>query len=443
MSGEPRPWSPARIGWWALAASLACVAFGPGFVRALLPPPGGVVDFFQEWASARNVFNGLPVYANQAITVQRYLGMERLPPGNFFLEVNAHPPTSVLLALPLAGLPYPQAFFVWNVASLAALALSLWLIARQLAIRCSAWSVLPAIALLLICNPLQQQINQGQLNLFLLLLLTGAWAAHRSRRSVLAGVLLGTATAVKLFPGFLFGYFIVRGRWRSVAIGLLAEAGWTALTVAVLGLDSYRSYVHHVLPQVERFWDWWLNASLTGFWFRLFDGASGHVVPLLRAPGLARVAVLASDVLLVLLLMAVIAKARTRAQRDQAFGATMIAMLLVSPVTWDHYLLLLALPLVLLWRSLPGTGVARWVFRAVLAIVWMPPVLFWQPLIGARMTNWTSMVAQPWQSVTALSLQFYALIALFALALTEACRQAARTAGALGHEGSQPIGIAA
>jgi hypothetical protein len=50
--------------------------------------------------------------------------------------------------------------------------------------------------LVLLYSPFRQQFSQGQLNAVLLLLITGAWAAERSARPGLAGVLLAVATAV-------------------------------------------------------------------------------------------------------------------------------------------------------------------------------------------------------------------------------------------------------
>ena len=87
--------------------------------------------------------------------------------------MNAHPPSSVLLAFPFASLDFPTAFFAWNILSLFALAVSLWLLARGLNIPISGPAVLAVATTLLLSNPLIEQLRQGQLNLILLALLTG------------------------------------------------------------------------------------------------------------------------------------------------------------------------------------------------------------------------------------------------------------------------------
>ena len=83
--------------------------------------------------------------------------------------------------------------------------------------------------------------------------------------------MLGLASAIKLFPGFLFFYFIVRREWKSLMAGLLTLALVTLATLAVFGLGAYRDYYWDVLPRVAEFRGYWLNASLVGFWIKVFD----------------------------------------------------------------------------------------------------------------------------------------------------------------------------
>jgi hypothetical protein len=88
---------------------------GPPFVENLQawPPQELIPDFFQEYASARGWLEGRPVYVDHHNTVTHYLGgmpHERRTQ----VVVSAHPPVSVLLALPLVRLGFPQAFPGWN-----------------------------------------------------------------------------------------------------------------------------------------------------------------------------------------------------------------------------------------------------------------------------------------------------------------------------------------
>src|SRR5579885_1788241 len=116
-------WPNGRKWMWLALAIWLVLLRGPRFldnIRAA-PPQEIVPDFFQEYASARNWLEGLPVYADLRDTAPRYLGAP-LEGRRSDVVLNAHPPTSVLLALPLSWLEFADAFLIWNIVSLAALA---------------------------------------------------------------------------------------------------------------------------------------------------------------------------------------------------------------------------------------------------------------------------------------------------------------------------------
>lgn len=399
--------------WVSLAVWVALLR-GPTLVHNFRPPHEFVTDFFQEYASARNRVEGLPVYTNHLVTIPRYLGTstERNRP---LVVINAHPPTSVLLAIPFARLDFDRAFFWWNVSSLVLFASSGLLILRQLGVPITEWPVAPAVVLVMFSDPFLEQIHLGQLNMVLLLLVTGAWAAERSGRPWSAGVLLGAAAAVKIFPGFLLVYFAIRGRWRVVVGGAISAVALTALTAAVLGPGTYVAYVRDVLPQVHWFRVGWNNTSLAGFWSRLFDPAperlrnASRTVPLWYSPALAHAATAASDLAVVAVVAWAARRVRTRSGEDLAFGLVMTAMLLVSPITWEHYFLLLLPPLAVRLADPPPSAPERAVLAAALACLWVSPALVWSVAgLGGR-------VARPVDSLTVLAVHTYALLGLLLL----------------------------
>jgi hypothetical protein len=403
----------------------------------------------------------------------------RVNRSRWHVVTNAHPPTSVLLAFPFSRLDFAHAFFAWNVVSLGALAASLWIVQGQLRIPFSVRSFAPLVALLLLCFPLWEQSRLGQLTLVLLLLITGAWAADRSGRPWLAGVLLGAAASIKLFPGFLMLYFALRGRWKVVLVSVGTVAFLTILTGCVLGIDCYRSYLFTVIPEIQWFRVGWDNVSLWGFWSRLFDPAPGVLrdrsltEPLYYSPALAKASALVSSAVVFSVLAWVVlrdasgrtglgnlgragafasAGHRTRpagrgegsngsrsatqgsgpykmtgrsfrcgerrhasvAQRgDLSFALAVTAMLLLSPICWAHYLLLMLVPLAIAWLQLPASRFLRAWFALVAGAFWLGYPLVWTAL------DLIGRTATPFASLGVLSYQFYALLGFFALALME------------------------
>jgi hypothetical protein len=429
-------WSFAKRCCWLVPACLAVGWQGPDFVRGLRPAVTEtrveVFDFLQDWLSARNYWAGQPVYGSQEEALRRHLNSTRNPndPRNrFFNEVNAHPPTAVLLVLPLAWLDYPTAFLMWSLLSLALGGLSLWLVVRLLRVAWSPWSLLPLVALLLVCNPFRQQMHEGQWSLLVLFLLVATWAAARSGYAVTAGVLLALATAVKLIPAFVFVYFAWRREWRTVLAGLVSLALLTGLTVAVLGVETCRSYVE-TIPSLAIHDSSWVNASLTGFWSKLFATPTHRYLrePLWTNPALAEWGAWLSCVLVTLILLGTLRKMEPADVPDLGYGLTLIALLLVSPVTWEHYFLLLLVPLAVIWQRLPTSVPARIGFGLIVTLLWIQPRWLWNLAIPG---TWLYGTARPWQTLTVLSLQFYALVALFALGVGLAYK-------ASGKEGTGP-----
>ncbi len=443
MTWDPLARLPVDRRWlWTSLAAWACLLRGPALLESLHAPRDWEPDFFQEYASARNLVEGLPVYTGHEHTVERYLGRP-LDPDRSVVLVNAHPPTSVLLALPLAWLDFDGAFLAWNIASLLCLVASLWLMWRGLWPDAPAWGVAPLTVLLLTCHPLREQCRQGQLNFVLLLLLTGAWSGIRSGRARLGGILIGLAATIKVFPVFMLIYFAWRRRWAVVAAGAAAMAGATALTVGAMGRGPYQDYLRSVLPRVQWFRVGWNNASAWGFWSRLFDPAPHvelhlwHTEALYYEPALA----LGASLLTCAGILAAVGWA-TRpggrpADEDEPYGLAMTAMLLVAPIVWEHYFVLLLLPLGLAWRGLPQSPSARVGFLAIVLVLWLDPAKVWSfSWLGGQ-------TARPHQAIGVLALPFYALLALFALQVAELRPSAARAAGSLARRHGAWLGAVA
>jgi hypothetical protein len=260
----------------------------------------------------------------------------------------------------------------------------------------------------------------------LLGLIAGGWAARRADRPVLSGVLLGVAAAIKLFPAFLGLFFLCRREWRALAAMIAAFLALNGLTAAVLGVQTYRDYFGHVVPAVgNEFRDYWANASLTGFWSKLCDARSGHVAPLFTSPLIAKIGIVAGALTVIGLTAWKTWSATRPREQDVAFAVCLIAMMLVSPITWDHYFLMLIVAWMILWKYLPDRpGLKAFLLATVVILGTLRPIWIWLPAIGGPgesgvtgLAIGQASVAQPIHTLTVLSYQFYGLLALLAFAL--------------------------
>jgi hypothetical protein len=269
---------------------------------------------------------------------------------------------------------------------------------------------------MLLGDPMYEHLLQGQLACLLLLLLTLAWVASRSGRPATAGACLALATAIKLFPALLFFYYLLRKEWRVVWSGVAWLLAITAATAALLGPAAYADYFTGVLPQLSGLRINCLNLSLAGFWAKIF----------VSSPAWTWAVTLMSSGLVLAVLGWAIVRADSRRGQDGAFGLTLITMLLLSPISWNHYAPLLFLPLLWLWLELTPQSTGRGIFGVALALLWLSPFTIWTFFGASPRLNLTP--RSYGDSLTAFSIQLYALLALFALGVTTLLRLSARKA---------------
>jgi hypothetical protein len=426
-------WPSARKWLWTVLATLVVIAQGPIFLHSIRTTWDDGNDFFQDWSSARNVLEGRPAYLPLSTAVALYRPkVEGEHPPIPTLPWNAHPPTSVLASLPLALLGYLEAVTVWNLLGLVALSASLVLILRELKFPVAAWSILPIVTLGLLCGPIRTQVAYSQWNSQLLLSLTLAWVAERRGRDSWAGILVGIAVTLKLFPALFLLYYAIRRRWAAVFAGVVSVVVLTLVTVSVVGLAAYREYVKAVLPTLKEFRSGWVNASLPAFWMKNF--ATGayyyglYIEPLIEALLFAYGGAFLSYALLLATTFFYTSKFSTGCNNsktkylDYCYSLTMVAMLMLTPICWDHYLLLLALPLALVWERLGRSGLQRFAFLFLIAAVWVSPNELWK-LGGVdilarwpdfqRVPSRTYVIHRPYFTLFFLSLHFYALVVLY------------------------------
>ncbi len=418
MKANSEAWPWWMILFWQIAALFVITIRGEEFVRSMRMDQVGV-DLVQEWASVRNWFTGLPVYEDHAVSLPRHLPEMFGDPNKVRIEIhyNAHPPSSVFLALPLGWLSYGDALLAWNVISLLMIFWSIYLIIRGLDLKIPAWFWLPGLAILLLYNPLKQQVNQGQLNGILLLLLTQAWLAERMGKERWAGFWIGLATVIKLFPGALFLFLLMRCRWRGVITGLFTMLAVTLITILVLGVETYEDYLFTVIPTLNEFRAGKLNSSIWGFWIKLFIGSQSEKVQALAAwPWLAWLGIAISAGLVTWAIGWVAWRSRTQESGDAAFALTLTGMALLSPITWDHSLLLLFMPLFWLWKQVKAGSIVNRLslFLIVMTFAYNHNA---ERILLERDKIWPSLMG-PAFTLGILSVYFYTLVAMFVLQWT-------------------------
>jgi alpha-1,2-mannosyltransferase len=272
-----------------------------------------------------------------------------LVPGNSYIP----PPPLAVLCIPLSVLPFVPAVVAWGVVCTAALVLALKLVGVR------DWRV---YGLALTSFPFVASLGLGQPDGLLALGVAVAWRYRNSWRGAAA---VGMIIALKLLAWPLLIWLLVTRRFRqagvatSVAIGAVA-GGW-----ALIGFDG--------LSQYGRL----LAADATAFQAR----SHSVVAAALRLGTTAHVARLLAVVAAVATAAAVM---RLASNRDLgAFAAALSFGLLVSPILWTHYLVVLFVPLAVAHRRADAAWlltIAYWISPLE------PPTHVWKILFVLSLT---------------------------------------------------------
>ncbi|WP_416900852.1 glycosyltransferase family 87 protein [Micromonospora echinospora] len=300
-----------------LLAVLALVAVLPALYL-----PGLVHDFFDlkiymramEWWAAGN-----PLYD--------YSQPDRVQGALYF----TYPPFSALLLRPFAMLPLGATITVFTaLTAVGVVVTTRWLvgplIARHHLPRLFTLTV--AVLLAFAVESTRETVTFGQINMLLVVLILADLLFAVPRGSRWAGVAVGLATALKIFPGIFIVYLLVTRRWRAAIVASATAAAATLLAAAVAPRDSWRFWTHELwaTDRVGRT-DYTGNQSLFGL-------LSRFTVP--EKP---------DRLIWLLLVAAVTVYGLWRAWRaaragDLLTGLTLTGLVggLVSPITWTHHI---------------------------------------------------------------------------------------------------------
>ena len=328
-----------RVGAWLLAAVavLYLLLIGIELVRQACewPTLHRDRDFPSYYLAAQRLLRGQDTYSGLQEDA-RHLGI-----AGYFIDSAVNPPTFTVATLFLALVPYAAAWGLWQVLSLAALVVSMALLIREAREKFSGPAWLRLVCAALLFPPLGFHLLYAHTELFLLLALTAAWVLLRRGKEIPAGILLGLAAAIRIYPLFLLLHLLQRRSWKALGAAVAGGLSWAGLTALVADPSSFWHYLATLQEEVPTLYPRWGNFSLWGSVHKLASiwPALGER-PALR-DGLALA--LSAGILLLTLWLAR-RPGRRPAGVDRAYGLFIVGALLASPLSWIYYQVLLYVP---------------------------------------------------------------------------------------------------
>lgn len=258
-----------------------------------------------------------------------------------------YPPFYTLLLLPLSFVPYPVAAILWRVLNLALILLAVWLIVKTLSLRLDARNALVIGLIVFNFDPLVYNLAIGQINLVILILLTGAAFAWTRQRHGLGGVLLALAASIKVAPAVFLLYFLWKKGFRFVLSAIAATVAFAGLGFLALGEQATRTFIKVVTSFAQEDTAWIGNQSLRGFLARIFVGDE-FVQAIWPNAALERWLYYGGAALFIALTAFILFRSRRANYFHLEFALVLITFHLISPITWVHHFVWTIYPLVVI-----------------------------------------------------------------------------------------------
>jgi len=309
---EAAPLQP-RTAHWALAAGIVTLLSSIVLFLIVRPLNHGVFEY-------------------PDLNVYRLAG-SRLLDGRMLYSTDpktlpfTYPPFAALVSIGFAFLPAKVAGFVWFSVNIVMLVVVVRIVFRPAIERLPHGARLPVLLVLAAAmfwvRPINDTIDWGQINLFLLaLVLVDGMGLTRIPR----GVLVGASAAIKLVPGIFVVFFAVTRQWRATALAAASMVACIVLTHIIAPRSSWLYWTQYLFES-NRIGDsrYYSNQSLLGMVQRTVPSSwVGFVwigtIAIVLGVGFVRVsrAYVAGDVL-------------------AALAITGLIGCLCSPISWFHH----------------------------------------------------------------------------------------------------------
>jgi hypothetical protein len=338
-----------RAAWLPLAAVASLILV----VGLVLVSAGSTLgyDYAAYAAAAQRLVHGQPLYDTSVNVSGGFL---------FFY----YPPPFVLMALPFALLPAAAEPEVWIAAMAAAFLAGTALLPVKREVR---WAV---VLLGGLSWPLAYSLKLGQVGPLLFLLFAAGWRwLDRPGR---LGTAIALGTIVKIQPAVVLVWAALDRRWRTIGAAIVVLVAAAVLATLLTGFGTWADYVA-VLRQV--------SAPITTP-HNFTPGAIAFQLGVSQA--------LATGLQLAVTVAVLIAVgwAALRSPAEVGYLTALTAGQLLSPVLWDHYAMLLLLPVAWLldrrqwWAALIPLATATPIVLLGIVPAAIYPILFGVGLVA-------------------------------------------------------------
>ena len=294
-------------------------------------------DFSFYWRAAAAILAGEPIYsAAQLAGPYSPQGQDGFlyPPPLAAVALVFHQPWALWNLL--APGDYRAAAWAWSALGLAILVTTILAIAREegladrlrSSLRLGPWIL---VAAAIGFPPVVGELVLGNVHFLLLGLLGLAWLGIRSgslKGERVAGIAIGVAAVIKIFPAILILWFLLTRRGQGAAFAVLGAAAFALVTLPLTGIQPWLDYPT-VLANLSAPSDMRDTLAPTVWLAQVIGFTTARIV--VTAIGLA-----------------LLAWSALRTSTRMSFTVAVLVSILIAPALYHHYLAILVLPFLLL-----------------------------------------------------------------------------------------------
>jgi Glycosyltransferase family 87 len=247
------------------------------------------------------------------------------------------------------------------------------------------WQPVALMGLFAINGPLHYSLRLGNSTHFVFLFVIALFSFAQSRKEIAAGISLAAAVLLKPFLLPLGFYFVLRQRWRVAIAFMITLLSTVVASTLLFGLPLQLTWYNRCIKAFSgKIMPAFNVQSVDGFLARLLtEGNLTNFIPIdipleLRLLRYAMVALLIG----ITFWICWRAKSPTSPQQENLELSIVLCLtLVISPISWTHYYLLLLIPFALFLRhqlSVPKGGIWLSLVAASIALT-SPPVILIEP----------------------------------------------------------------
>lgn len=263
-----------------------------------------------------------------------------------------YPPVALLFFYPFVEISLFIAGKIYFVLSFVSLILTIILLLR--AFNVPLRSLLSLFIFILFFNffPTKFSLVMGQLNIFILLLLTLFIYWYKTNRKYLSGLALSLAISLKIFPFLIVPYLAVKKEWKilkALIIALLTIASIVYLLVPYSVIEAFFTNTIPTLLQTGGGMGYY-DQSLSAFLARLIGPESVHLARIIGA-------------ITIIFTLLVIWMKRSYKELDLLMiGVFIILNVLLNGFAWQHHFVWLLIPFFILFFYIKSNKFSKWYY---------------------------------------------------------------------------------